>query len=177
MNKKELCPECEELELETPEFTDEFCEFLSEAYEYTSQQQKNMEDIYAIGSYDHWFYDSKTGFLTFSNEGVDKIKIKYETVGTLSKSSDTWLWSWANDSISDTVKEEIEKVKEYGEEHAFEPLTKRKWNAVMEHGWEMTIISAFLLKSKGAYRVPTEGVYSFMVFKEIIDLRDEDERE
>jgi len=172
MNEKKLCPECEKSQLETPEYTDDFCNLLSEAYNYLSEQQKIMEESYGMGSYERWFYDSETGFLTFSDDGVDKLKIKYEKVGTLSKTSDTWLWAWANESILNTVKQEIVKVKTYGEEHNYEPLTKRKWNAVMEHGWEMTIISAFLLQSKGAYRVPTENSYSFMIFKEIIDLRE-----
>ena len=38
-------------------------------------------------------------------------------------------------------------------------------------GWEMTAISAYLLKAKGAYRVPTGKTFSFMLFMEIEDLR------
>jgi len=37
--------------------------------------------------------------------------------------------------------------------------------------WEMTGISALLMNTKGAYRVPTDHVFSFMIYKEVIDLR------
>lgn len=41
----------------------------------------------------------------------------------------------------------------------------------MTNAWEMTIVAAYLMNAKGAYRVPTEKLYSFMIFKDVIDLR------
>ena len=71
----------------------------------------------------------------------------------------------------DLTDQTLIRVKKYGEEHNFEPLIKRKWDATEIDGWEMAGISALLLNAKGCYRVPTENTYSFMIFKEVIDLR------
>ncbi len=95
----------------------------------------------------------------------------YEEVGSISKISNTWLWSWANPHLDDKIKTDISLVKEYGEKQNLEKLIKRKWNADEYDGWEMTAISAYLMKAKGAYRVSTEKTYSFKIYKEIIDLR------
>jgi len=129
------------------------------------------ESVYDIGSYENWFYDQRTGLLTFSNDNLKQIEIRYEDVGSISKISDTWLWSWANPHLEEQVKTEILLVKEYGKNNNIEHLTKKKWKADQYDGWEMTAIAAYLMKAKGAYRVPTENTFSFMIFKEIIDLR------
>jgi len=163
----------EQQDIERPETSKEFQELSTKAYEYLQEQQKIAEDRYEIGKYENWFYDQETGYLTFSDGDIAKIKIKYESTGSISKISDTWLWSWGNPHLEDKIKSDILKIKKYGEKHNFEPLTKKKWKADEYDGWEMTAIAAFLMKAKGAYRVPTENTYSFMIFKEIIDLRTE----
>ncbi len=85
--------------------------------------------------------------------------------------SNTWLWSWANPHLEEKIKTKILKVKEYGEKHKIESLTKSKLQANEVDGWEMTAISAYLMKAEGAYRVPTDRTFSFMIFKEVKDLR------
>lgn len=158
--------------LDTPGETKDFEELSIISYAYLNEQQKEAEEKYGIGKYENWFYDQEKGTLTFSDKGIDKIIIKYEEVGSISKISNTWLWSWANPHLEERIKTEINLVKEYGENHKLEKLIKRKWNADEYDGWEMTAISAYLMQAKGAYRVPTEKTFSFMIYKEIIDLRE-----
>ena len=157
--------------LSKPKATDQFEELSKKSYEYLTNQQKLMEEKYGLGKYEKWFYDQETGELTFSDSDTIKIKIKYEEVGSISKVSETWLWSWANPHLENGIKTDIIKVKEYGVQNELEQLTKRKWYADEYDGWEMTAISAYLMNAKGAYRVPTEKTFSFMIFKEVIDLR------
>lgn len=69
--------------------------------------------------------------------------------------------------MTDNIKAESEKVREFGQKNDYKLLTKRKWDADEIDGWEMTSSMAYLIKAKGAYRIPTEKVYSFIVFTEI----------
>jgi hypothetical protein len=171
-NKKEKTKiQIDEQNLSQPKITDPFEKLSKDSYEYLTNQQKLMEEKYGLGKYEKWYYDQETGYLTFSDGDTVKIKIKYEEVGSISKISKTWLWSWANPHLEDGIKTDILKVKEYGIQNKLEPLTKRKWYADEYDGWEMTAISAYIMNAKGAYRVPTEKTFSFMIFKEIIDLR------
>ena len=148
-----------------------FKRFSRKAYKYLFDQQDLCENRYGIGKYERWFYDQETGLLTFSNSGIPLLEIEYESVGSISKETNTWLWAWANPHLEEKVKEEIIQIRELGEKRKFLRLTKSKWYADEYDGWEMTAISAYLLKGKGAYRVPTEKTFSFMIFKEIKDLR------
>jgi hypothetical protein len=160
----------EDVNLEKPNRTSEFEILRKEAYNYLIEQQKIIEDTYGIHKYEDWFYDQETGIITFSNaETKEKIvEMQYEEVGSISKISETWLWSWANQHIESKVKTEIEIVKNYGTENNLESLTKSKWFADEYDAWEMTAISAYLMKAKGAYRFPLENTFSFVIYKEII---------
>lgn len=161
----------DEQDLSKPELTHQFETLSKKSYEYLTNQQQLIEEKYGLGKYEKWFYDQETGELTFSDGDTVKIKIKYEEVGSISKVSKTWLWSWANPHLEDAIKTDIHKVKKYGIKNKLKHLIKRKWFADEYDGWEMTAISAYLMNAKGAYRVPTEKTFSFMIFKEVIDLR------
>lgn len=139
------------------------------SYEYLHEQQEINKKKYKLGGYEHWFYDQRTGELTFSDGGVVKLIIDYEEVGSVSEVTNTYLWAWANPHIEEKIKSEIIKVKEYGLERNFEKLITPKWEADQYDGWEMTAISSFLLKAKGAYRIPNpeNKLFSFLIFKKI----------
>lgn len=48
-------------------------------------------------------------------------------------------------------------------------LLTAKWSADIVDGWDMAAISAYILKAKGVYRVPSDDnkLFSFMLFKKI----------
>lgn len=153
------------LPLDTISFED----LSKQAYEYLNKQQDTCNAVYKIGDYQNWYYDQTTGELTFSDNGIKKLIIDYEEVGSLSFKSNTWLWAWANPHLDEKVKSEIGKVRDYGQKRNFERLTNSKWKADEYDAWEMTAIAAHLMKAKGAYRVPSSDsmLYSFMIYKNI----------
>ncbi|WP_051691807.1 DUF6882 domain-containing protein [Pedobacter borealis] len=136
---------------------------------YLKKQQAYCQDKYKIGKYERWDYDQLTGKLIFSDKGVQKVIIDYEEVGSVSLKSNTWLWAWGNSSIEENVKKEITTIRTYGIKRGFESLLKAKWSADIVDGWDMAAISAYILKAKGVYRVPSHDnkLFSFMLFKKI----------
>ena len=160
----------EEENLDKPNRTLEFEILRKKAYDYLIEQQKIIENTYGIHKYEDWFYDQETGIITFSNSERNEVivELKYEEVGTISLTSETWLWSWANPNSDSKINTEIETVKKYGEVNNIEFLIKSKWLADEYDAWEMTSISAYLMKAKGAYRFPLESTMLFVIYKEII---------
>lgn len=139
------------------------------AYEYLNRQQDSCKAVYKVGNYQRWYYDQTTGELTFSDNGVPKIIVDYEDVGSISFKSHTWLWALDNPYLEEKIKSRIGIVRSYGLKRGFEKLVNPKWAADEYDGWEMTAIAAYLMKAKGAYRVPSSdsSLYSFMIFKNI----------
>ncbi|SDA89840.1 hypothetical protein SAMN03080617_03226 [Algoriphagus alkaliphilus] len=160
-------------DLKTPIRTLEFESRSKKAYKYLKEQQEIVVKEYGIHQYENWFYDQETGILTFSNPTSEEeiVQIEYEEVGSISKISNTWLWSWANPHVEEKIRTDIEIVKKFGNENNIEQLTKRKWGADEYDGWEMTAIAAFLMKAKGAYRFPLDNTFTFVIYKKLIDRR------
>ncbi|MBA4302137.1 MAG: hypothetical protein C0433_18845 [Cyclobacterium sp.] len=160
-------------DLKTPIRTLEFESLSKKAYKYLKEQQEIVVKEYGIHQYENWFYDQETGILTFSNPTSEEeiVQIEYEEVGSISKISNTWLWSWANPHVEEKIRTDIEIVKKFGNENNIEQLTKRKWGADEYDGWEMTAIAAFLMKAKGAYRFPLDNTFTFVIYKKLIDRR------
>ena len=146
-----------------------FEELLRISYKYLYDQQDICKRDYQLLDYQRWFYDQETGELTFSDNGITKLIIDYEEVGSLSLKSNTWLWAWGNPHLEEKIKSEIGVVKDYGERREFEKLTDAQWTADEHDAWEMAAIASYLMQTKGVYRVPTEDkmLYSFMIFKNI----------
>jgi hypothetical protein len=151
-------------ELDTISFPD----LLHKSVEYLADQQEICKAKYKLESYTDWFAEQETGELAFFNDGVKKLIINYECVGSVSIKTNTWLWAWANKSILDEVKSDLKIVRSYGQKRQFDHLMFEQWLGTEVDGWQMTSIAAYLMKAKGAYRVPTtaDGLL-YMIFKEI----------
>lgn len=146
---------------------EEFDQFEHESFEYLKAQQDILMNEYGMGNYERWDYDQMTGEFVFSDKGAPKLIAKFQVVGSISKLSNTWLWSWANESIFENVKNEIYQVKEFGEQLGLKELTEAKWEANEVDAWAMTNVTARILEAKGAYRCPDETGSMFVVFTDV----------
>ena len=146
---------------------EEFDEFEHESAEYLKTQIDILYNEYQLGTYERWDYSQETGEFIFSHDGVPKVVAAFQVVGSISSVSKTWLWSWANPSIVEQVKKDMEVVRQFGEEQGLKELTDAKWPAEEVDGWAMTNVSARLLNAKGAYRCPDESGFLFVIFTEV----------
>lgn len=143
-------------------------EFVEDCFNYLREKQDVLNEEYDLNSYPNWFYDQASGILTFSDEERE-LNFRYYEVGTYSKVSKTWKWSWDNEHTLKKVKQELEIVKQYGSEKKYVNLTQGLLESDENQGWDFTSITAKLLKGIGAYRPETERHLIFMVLYEIID--------
>ncbi|EKE77799.1 DUF6882 domain-containing protein [Gallaecimonas xiamenensis] len=140
---------------------------VTESHNYLTDRQDELVAQYKLGEHKRFDWDQDTGSLVFSNDGVVAVIAKVQFVGSVSTTSNTWLWSWANSTVRDNVKDQMHIVRDFGERSGFAALTTDKWEADEVDGWEMTSITAWLLNAKGAYRTPSENGFTYMVITEI----------
>jgi hypothetical protein len=88
-------------------------------------------------------------------------------VGSISTHTNTWLWSWANESFLEKVRAKVREVRSYGEQRSLLKLACAYWSAQEEDGWQMAAVSAYLLGARGAYRSPDEHSFTFMVMTDV----------
>lgn len=136
------------------------------------QQLQDLQEVfqyhYNLDWYENWFYNQATGLLTFSTEEVE-LNFKYLKVGSFSRNTNTWMWSWHNDDTLQKAKEGIDTIRNFGEELNFTKLTNGYFESSEEEAWEFTAITAKLVNGIGAYRPVSEHLLIFMVILEEID--------
>ncbi len=142
--------------------------FKKNCFEKLNLKQEIFYKKYNINSYPKWFYDQPAGILTFSN-GEDELNFRYYQVGTFSKTTNTWLWSWDKEDTPKKMKNKLEEVKEFGIKHGFDELTKAYFESSKNIGWEFSSIACELLNGLAAYRPETENLFIFMIIYEVLD--------
>lgn len=131
--------------------------------------QDDFQNEYDVDWYDNWFYNQSTGLLTFST-GDQELNFKYFDIGSFSENSKTWKWSWDNETTLETIKEQVNIVREFGQEHDFEKLTTGYFDSDEFEAWEFVAIAAKLINGMGVYRpVNDRQLKIFFVITEFVD--------
>jgi len=89
---------------------------------YMRLQGEKLESEYGLSKHERWDIDQDSGELVFSNGGIPAVVAKFQFVGSVSTTSHTWLWSWANASILPSLSQRIHIVRDYGQKHGFKKV-------------------------------------------------------
>lgn len=130
-------------------------------------KQEKLERDYSLSRYKRFDWDQQRAELVFSNGGAPGAIATVEFVGSVSTHSGTWLWSWANPSVLESVRSRIEEVYDFGEGKDFPYLTVPQWPAETADGWEMAAVAAQVLDAAGVYRAPDSHGFTFLLIMEV----------
>jgi hypothetical protein len=146
---------------------DQFSKFRHEAVHELMRLNELCEKNFHISSWPRWDYDLERGTLVFSEQEVPKVSATIQVVGTTSISGGTWLWGWANESLTPRVTTGLAKVRAFGEVEKIAELTEAELPDDEHLGWGMTAIAAKLLGATGGYRCPGENGFVYVVYSSI----------
>jgi len=141
--------------------------FIRSCSEKLQAKQDFLRENFNINEHKRWDWDLEKEVLEFSNDGIVAVTAKMEFVGSVSTSSNTWLWGWANPSLEGSIDTISNKLTTFGRESKYLKLTTPFWSADEIDGWEMTAVAAELLGSRGAYRTTSESSYTYMLIHDI----------
>lgn len=120
---------------------------------------------WGIESCERWDLDTENGKLIFSFP--DKIvTCEAQIIGSLNKFTDTWLWAWANSSVTPNLSRDCLKIKAFGEKYGIQKLIVGEWKSAEEDAWNMVILGYVLGEAKGAYRGLAGDVLLYLTFGE-----------
>ncbi len=170
---KMLCSSCyedrraEAVAIADAERTRQWDEFVSNCCSELVDKNEGLWKRLSLDAYGRWDWNQEDGTLIFSDSAGRKVYADIDFVGSFSTKSSTWLWSWANFSLLENVRESIVKVRDYREQHDFPSLTVPKWSATQEDGWHMAAVAARILDAEGVYRTPGDNGYTFIVLHNV----------
>lgn len=121
-----------------------------------------------MGKAKRWDLDQSRGDLIFTFEDGIVATCPAQIIGSFDSAGGTWLWSWANPSIADSLKRNSLRVRDYGREHKIARLTSAKWSCTESDAWLMTALACKLCEAQGAYRGPAGTTFVFMTFDKVL---------
>jgi hypothetical protein len=122
---------------------------------------------FRISSWQRYDYDLDRGTLTFSQDGIPRVIASILVAGTTSTSAGTWLWSWANGYIPESVSEPMKKVRDFGIAENISELAEGYVPDDESVGWDLTAVAAQIMEAKGAYRCPGKNGFTYLIITDI----------
>ena len=162
---KLMCTHCYESARERNWLQDDevFDDLICEHFQYLDERQKDFLQKYKVTKHERWDWYQETGKLIFTHNGTPQVEADIHFAGSFSTKSNTWMWAWANQSLTEKVKASSRQVKKIGEELNLLKLVAGRWQATEVDGWEMTAVLAKTLNAIGAYRTPDQYGFTYMV--------------
>lgn len=81
---------------------------------------EKQADVPVVTGNNSWNFDMNSGTISFG----PSLRFPAQILGTISHSSQSWLWSWANDKsgMPTHLTEQANKLKQYGETNGIDLL-------------------------------------------------------
>ncbi len=141
--------------------------FLSEVARGFGADAERLNQRYKLGDYDQWTADQETGELVFYQKGLRRVVASFQIAGSYSTRSNTWKWSWANDTVDAARKREMNKIKDFGKKNQFDELVNPQWQCPEDYAWTMTAVAGQITKAKGAFRGQIPDGYIYLLITDI----------
>ena len=159
---------------------EEFSQFKNESVLDLTRLNDSLARIFKISTWQRYDYDLDQGTLTFSQDRIPRVVASVLVAGTTSLSGGTWLWSWGNGYLPESVSEPLKKVRDFGINENISELIEPYLPDNEDVGWEMTAVASRIMGSKGAYRCPGENGFVYLILTDIafaeLALHDESKR-
>lgn len=123
--------------------------------------------IWRFGEEQSWQFDQDQGAITFLYADGTLVRSSAQVVGTFDHITDTWLWAWANPTLTSAITVDALTVKAYGERLRIEQLTAPSWPGSESDGWSITSLAVNLCNAQGAYRGLVGRTAVFFTFGEV----------
>lgn len=139
---------------------------IDEASRTTKISQAKTEEAFGIGTHERWGADYAKAQFTLGSSQAISVVAEMQVVGTFAKRSNSWLWSWANDSMEPNLYSEIARLRTFGEVRGIATLADPYLESVEEvDGWELTSVARYVLGWDAVYRAPMDRRYLFMLLR------------
>ena len=142
-------------------------DFLRQANWFMRGQNDQNQKDFKLDSFTRFDWNQWRGELLFSAGTVPKVVARIQVAGSLSTKANSWFWAWANPNLPDPIRQSAKKTREFGIQHGILRLMQPRWAAKDKDAWEMAASVTKVTEGKGAFRVPVQDGYNYLVFTEI----------
>ena len=151
---------------------EEFGEFIGSAAEELQVKQAHLAESYRLGDWPRWWFDQRSETLDFLDEdGTKKLEASVVDIGSYSTESNTWKWAWANDSLTESLREKAGSLQALADLTGFSIFDDEAAVEIdgLPMAWELAAIGVRHLGALGVYRAPSSErpLFSFLAITSI----------
>jgi hypothetical protein len=132
----------------------EYQELMRKAASYMRRVNCDAWAKWSLEKLPRFDWNQEQGRITFTGPNQPPVVADIQFVGSWSEKAGTWMWAWANESVLESMKKEVQEVLEFGRLNQLIELIDPVWKAPLEAAWDMTTLSCYILQSDMAYRAP-----------------------
>ncbi|MFE7356360.1 DUF6882 domain-containing protein [Streptomyces sp. NPDC057543] len=96
--------------------------------------------------------------ITWSRDGKVFLTGRLTVIGSVSVAQQTWLWSWANESLPHAALGDMERVRQFGEENDYPVLPWPGFKYDPELVAEARMVAAAVVDAEGLWAESTDDV-------------------
>jgi hypothetical protein len=148
-----------------------FHDWAEEAVRQLDEKVDHLRTEYRLEEQPSCRFDMQAGTVTYGKGKIPEVIAEIQVVGTTNIVDGDWMWGWANSCWPATAVEDIQRVREFGEKHGIEELTRARLIPAedlegMARGF--TAIAVRVVDALGAFRLPRDdGAGCYMLVKSI----------
>jgi len=146
--------------------SDEGGVLLLQGHDMIEQTAKAHADHWGLGSAERWDLDQTSGRLRFTFAGRTA-EAPVQILGTYNPTSESWMWAWANKSLSANLCTASEEARAWGEKRGQAMLTTPRLEVGEEEAADLAALAFRLSGLSGFYRAPAGQSTLFLAFGKV----------
>ena len=150
----------------------QFKKLLNQAIAELEKKQEALERDFGFGAGGRWQYAQETAKLQlFDDNNNMTVSADVIDIGSYSRPTETWMWSWSNDTVLPALRQRAEPLKTLEDITGLGVFGQAKpFDADVPMAWELAAICVKHLGALGCYRGPSADSELFHFFA-IMDVK------
>lgn len=104
--------------------------------------------------------------LVFTRPNGGQVMADIHTVGILGHGG-AWSWTWEHPQIERALQAEARKLRDYGERHGYESLTRTRFPSTEVEAWGLTAVACLQARAAGAWRIRIPAGYLYVLLRNL----------
>src|SRR6478752_9655131 len=137
---------------------EQFQDFIQTAMDDFRAKQEKLEAAYGMTACVRWDVDQASEKLKlFGSDGALRVEADVIDVGSFASNANSWMWSWANESLPPALREKSAVLKELAGITGFGLFASEAPVPVKDEtmAWELAAFSVRHLGALGVYKAPS----------------------
>ena len=143
-----------------------FENFLKLCHQEIFEKQKILTDTYKINEYRTYSFSQQEKKLVLKSE-TSEMAFDVICIGSWKKDDSSFVWAWANENISEEMREESKTLQGLAETTGFNVFKEGGFECEEAVAKDLAFMAIHQLEAKGIYRIEIDDSYVFLALMKV----------